>query len=70
MNYERRQTERKLWSLWRDQGIRSFCGDFGSRAEAEKAIIQLKKLFPNSIYTIEFEGGYQTVEGDPTGNSQ
>lgn len=45
------------WTLWRVQGgIRSIAGEFATKDEAERAIAQLQKLFPASIYVTQFTG--------------
>jgi hypothetical protein len=45
------------WTLWRIQnGVRSLAGEFTCKDDALRAIAQLKKLFPNSDYYLEFTG--------------
>lgn len=68
--YEQWQNQDKPWAVYRSQGTRSNCGNFTTRSEASRAVAQLQKLFPDSVYRIEFEGKFQAAQGDPRGVTQ
>lgn len=47
------------WTLWRIQnknGVRSLAGKFTRKDEALRAVAQLQKLFPKSVWEVEFTG--------------
>jgi len=45
------------WQLWRYTDSRYLCGEYNSRAEAERGEAMLRRLFPKSQFEIQFTGG-------------
>lgn len=51
------KTTETPWTLWRMQnGTRTLAGEFARKDDALRAVGQLKKLFPKSVYYPEFTG--------------